>query len=160
MASTRIERKTKMVNKEEILAIREEMKCIQNNYVNLSKEYALKAKELLNKVLTCKEVLTEAEWLLQGDKSIASRNSKHKMLSEFLQTDHHDHFENDDLFLNFDDHDIYINFKSKENLTKFIECYNITFNIKSFKDRASNLKNELIKLEKEIEKIEKLQHNV
>jgi hypothetical protein len=143
-----------MVNKEEILAIKAEMKDIQNSINDLSKKHTLKAEELLNKVLSCKEVLTEKTWVLQGDRTLISRSSEHKMFSDFLQTDYHCHFENDDLFLNFDDWDISIHFKRSEGLTKFIERYSLTLSIKPLKDEASILKNQLLQLEKEIEKIE------
>ena len=145
-----------MINIEEISAIKAEMKGIQDSINDLSKKHALKAEELLNKVLSCKEVFTETPWELQGDCTLISRISKHKILSDFLQTDYHCHFENEDLYLNFDDWDISIHFKRPESLTKFIECHSLTFSINPLKDRASILKKELLKLEKEIEKIEKL----
>jgi len=147
-----------MVNKEEILAVKAEMQDIQRDINAFSEKHNLKAKELLNKVLSCKEVLTETKWDLQGYQTLCSRDTKHKMLSEFLQTDYHCHFENDDLYLNFDDWDISLNFKSREGLVQFIEKFGIVLDVDYLRKKLELGKKEVKNLEAEIKKIEELNH--
>lgn len=145
-----------MVNKEEILAIKASMNEIQETIYDLDNKKRVKAEELLDKVLSCKEILTETQWELQGDTALISKDTQHKMLFEFLQSDHHCHYENKDVFLHFDDWDVSLVFKTTEGLLTFIEKFGIVLKVDSLKRQLETDKRRLKRLEDEIERIEKL----
>lgn len=145
-----------MINMEEVLAIKAEMRELKEKSHKLDDQYRIKAQELLEKVLSCKEVLTETKWKLQGDRALESLNSKHKMISELLQNDYHCYYTMDGISLNFDDWDITIFFDTPEGLVKFIERTGIVLDVSSLKNKLESDRRDLKRLEDEIARIESL----
>lgn len=145
-----------MINKEEISAIKAELSSLKKKSSEIDNQYRMKSQELLEKVLSCKEVLNETKWKLQGDRALVSTNTKHKMISELLQNDYHCNFSTDELTLCFDDWDISIFFNTPEGLMRFIEKIGIALDVSNLKNRLKMDRENLKKLEAEIEKIENL----
>jgi len=149
-----------MISKAEIIKIKDEIKNYQLTINELEEKKSLKAKELLDKVLSCKEVLNETKWAFSGDNQLYSKDTQHKMLTEFLQTEYHCHFENDYACLYFDDWDIHLIFKKPHGLMDFVQKFGIVLDVESLQKRATEIKkgieldlDNLKKLEEEIRSI-------
>lgn len=110
-----------MINKDEITDIKRTIDCLQESINKLEEQKFNKARELLDKTLSCPEIINEAEWAFTSDNCLVSDTRKHKLLSTTLQTTYHCNFENDLVRLFFDDWDITIVFEKPGALIEFIK---------------------------------------
>lgn len=145
---------------QELLDLKSEIQKIQQKIYSLENEKSLKATELLNKTLNTESVINQMTWDFQGDQILYSKDTKHKLLTQLLQTDYHCHFENDDLSLNFSDWDIYLCFKSQEKMFEFVHRNKLKINSSEVKKQIEQHKQTIISCQKSIEQLENEQKKI
>jgi hypothetical protein len=143
-----------MISKNDILELKNKIDQTQKQINEIENIKADLCRELLEKVLGCPEILNQSAWDFPLDDSLVSNTNAHRLLSDFLQTTYHCHFETDDVFLYFDDNDIRISFKKPESLSVFLKTYNVQIKTKAVESQICRLKADIKREQEELKGLE------
>ena len=145
----------KEVNMSEVRSIKQSIKDFNDQIVSYNSLIQIKSRELFEKALYCKEILNEAEWKFDNN-ILHSDTSKHKQLANFLETDYHCYYENEEAMLFFDDNKIKIFFKNPDNIYSFISKMNIRVDTNSLQKQYEYNSNSIIMHQKTLKEIEEI----
>lgn len=156
------------INLTEINKLKQDLAAARSLIRELEVESDKIADQILKLTLSNTQILNEHPWRLDNCCfCLISDASKHKVLTELLQTDYHQKYSttisNIPIDLHFDDNDIAIYFRSNSHFIDFIKLTQLNVDLKPIKDSIESLetsieqnKLKLEKLKNEFEKQSKL----
>lgn len=145
-----------MITKDEVQAIKIEIGQIIEVIKILEIKKEEKATALLNAVLSCEEILNQAPWnLTDNEMVLQSRINRHRILSDFLQTDYHCNFSTENLNLYFNDDDVDLCFYSPTKLLEFVAKFKVRINIKILENQKERLLKNISEQQEALKDVEK-----